>query len=115
MSKPRSEHPICAVLRELRETRGWTLADVERHTGGRWKAVVVGSYERGDRRPTVEAADELLALYGRQTGVMPLGYDLNSLLAELEDLRAMQRHVGNAVLAARNAEQRPTLREVQAA
>jgi transcriptional regulator with XRE-family HTH domain len=37
---------------------------VEDKSGGRWKAVVVGSYERGDRAVTVARLAELADFYG---------------------------------------------------
>ena len=36
-------------LRAIRQQQGLTLQQVEEISGGKWKAVVVGSYERGDR------------------------------------------------------------------
>lgn len=38
-----------ARLRHIRVQQGLSLQGVEAKSGGRWKAVVVGSYERGDR------------------------------------------------------------------
>jgi transcriptional regulator with XRE-family HTH domain len=40
---------IAHRIRTLRLERGWSLADVERLSRGSLKAVVLGSYERGDR------------------------------------------------------------------
>ncbi|NBO16830.1 MAG: DNA-binding protein, partial [Actinobacteria bacterium] len=34
-------------LRDIRKSKGWSLQDVEHHSNGKWKAVVIGSYERG--------------------------------------------------------------------
>jgi transcriptional regulator with XRE-family HTH domain len=48
-----------AQLRAVRRARGLRLQDVEARSGGRFKAVVVGSYERGDR---AVAAHRLAAL-----------------------------------------------------
>ncbi len=42
-----------ARLRSIRQQQGLSLQGVEEKSGGRWKAVVVGSYERGDRAVTV--------------------------------------------------------------
>jgi len=41
-----------ARLRDVRQREGLSLQRVEQRSGGRWKAVVVGSYERGDRAVT---------------------------------------------------------------
>src|ERR687890_717777 len=42
-----------ARLRAIRQQQGLTLQQVEEMSEGRWKAVVVGSYERGDRAVSV--------------------------------------------------------------
>lgn len=62
-------HPVVGLLRELRRTAGLSLMDIERQHG--IPAVVVGSYERGDRRPTVEALQRLLDIYGHQLVAVP--------------------------------------------
>ena len=49
-----------AKLRAIRQQQGLSLHGVEERSGGRWKAVVVGSYERGDRAVTVQKLAELL-------------------------------------------------------
>jgi hypothetical protein len=46
-------------LRAIRQQQGLSLHGVEQKSGGRWKAVVVGSYERGDRAVTVHVAELL--------------------------------------------------------
>jgi transcriptional regulator with XRE-family HTH domain len=40
-----------------------SLQGVEEKSGGRWKAVVIGSYERGDRAVTVQKLAELANFY----------------------------------------------------
>lgn len=55
---------MIARLRELRVAQGLTLAQVEIKSRGKWKAVVVGSYERGTRKVTLERAVALCAFYG---------------------------------------------------
>jgi transcriptional regulator with XRE-family HTH domain len=55
---------ICSKLRSLRRARGWSLMDVEIASGGRLKAVVLGSYERGARSLSVRRALEIAELYG---------------------------------------------------
>src|SRR5262249_7620187 len=42
---------------------GLSLQGVEEKSAGRWKAVVVGSYERGDRAVTVSRLAELAEFY----------------------------------------------------
>lgn len=86
-------------LRQARRARGLTLQDIEERSGGRWKAVVIGSYERGDR--AVSAArltelasfldvevSELLDDLGRERATGPLGalhFDLDALRSAAED------------------------------
>ncbi len=53
-----------AKLRAIRQQQGLSLHGVEQKSGGRWKAVVVGSYERGDRAVTVQKLAELADFYG---------------------------------------------------
>src|SRR3954464_3714833 len=53
-----------ARLRAIRTQQGLSLHGVEKKSHGRWKAVVVGSYERGDRAVTVQKLAELADFYG---------------------------------------------------
>ncbi len=53
-----------AKLRAIRQQQGLSLHGVEQKSRGRWKAVVVGSYERGDRAVTVQKLSELADFYG---------------------------------------------------
>lgn len=53
-----------ARLRAIRSQQGLSLHGVERKSQGRWKAVVVGSYERGDRAVSVQKLAELAEFYG---------------------------------------------------
>ncbi len=52
-----------ARLRAIRTQQGLSLHGVEEKSKGRWKAVVVGSYERGDRAVTVQRLAELAEFY----------------------------------------------------
>lgn len=51
-------------LRAIRMQQGLTLQEVEEKSGSRWKAVVVGSYERGDRAISVSKLARLARFYG---------------------------------------------------
>jgi transcriptional regulator with XRE-family HTH domain len=51
-------------LRRIRHQQRMSLADVEKRSGGEWKAVVVGAYERGDRAVTVTRLARLADFYG---------------------------------------------------
>jgi transcriptional regulator with XRE-family HTH domain len=50
-------------LRIIRKSKGWSLQDVERHSNGKWKAVVIGSYERADRAISLKKAILLMEFY----------------------------------------------------
>ena len=52
----------------MRNQQGLSLQGVEAKSAGRWKAVVVGSYERGDRAVTVQRLAELAEFYGVPAG-----------------------------------------------
>jgi transcriptional regulator with XRE-family HTH domain len=56
-----------ARLRAIRTAQGLSLQGVEDLSLGRWKAVVIGSYERGDRAVTVENLDRIAQFYGIPT------------------------------------------------
>jgi len=56
-------HALGARLRAVRNQQGLSLHGVEEKSDGRWKAVVVGSYERGDRAITVAKLAELAQFY----------------------------------------------------
>src|ERR1700712_5719512 len=51
-------------LRAVRSQQRLSLHGVERKSAGKWKAVVVGSYERGDRAVSVARLAELAEVYG---------------------------------------------------
>lgn len=51
-------------LRAIRNQQGMTLSDVEEASDGEWKAVAVGSYERGDRAISISKLSRLAAFYG---------------------------------------------------
>lgn len=51
-------------LRAVRRTQGLRLQDVEINSAGRFKAVVVGSYERGDRAVSAHKLASLAEFYG---------------------------------------------------
>src|SRR5581483_10379808 len=59
----RFDRALGARLRAIRTQRHLSLQGVERTSDGRWKAVVVGSYERGDRAISVHRLAELAEFY----------------------------------------------------
>ena len=54
---------IAYRIRALRIARGWSLADVERLSHRSLKAVVLGSYERGDRSISLARAIEIADIF----------------------------------------------------
>jgi len=54
---------VGARLRAVRTRMGLSLHGVEERSRGRWKAVAVGAYERGDRPVTVQKLAELAEFY----------------------------------------------------
>lgn len=50
-------------LRRIRIQKGMSLQDVQQASEGRWKAAVVGAYERGDRNVTIARLSELASFY----------------------------------------------------
>ena len=70
-----------ARLRAIRTQQGLSLHGVEEKSQGRWKAVVVGSYERGDRAVTVQRLSELADFYGVPVNeLLPEGHATPCLL-----------------------------------
>ena len=68
-----------AKLRAIRAQQGLSLHGVEEKSNGRWKAVVVGSYERGDRAVTVQRLAELADFYGIPVSeLLPKGVTLSA-------------------------------------
>lgn len=51
-------------LRRIRIQKNMSLQDVQQASEGRWKAAVIGAYERGDRNVTVAKLSELAEFYG---------------------------------------------------
>ena len=64
---------IANRLRQIRQQQNLTLKQVEIRSRGKWKAVVVGSYERGSRSLSISRAQELCDFYG-----VPLSQLFNS-------------------------------------
>jgi transcriptional regulator with XRE-family HTH domain len=50
-------------LRKIRIQKGLSLQEVQQTSEGKWKAAVVGAYERGDRNVTVTKLSELAEFY----------------------------------------------------
>lgn len=57
------QHRLGQRLRAVRRAQAMRLQDVEERSQGRFKAVVVGSYERGDRAVSAHKLASLAAFY----------------------------------------------------
>lgn len=71
-NRKREPHWLCTNLRKLRHGAGLSLGAVERRFP-QWSAVVLGSYERGDREPGVSKLDAAYNLYGFELAPRPIG------------------------------------------
>ena len=76
-------------LRAIRQQQGLTLQQVEEQSEGKWKAVVVGSYERGDRAVSVAKLAELSEFYN---------VPVSELLPKEEMAAAVRSHGGAKVM-----------------
>lgn len=71
---PAYTHEVGGRLRAIRKQQRLSLQAVEARSEGRFKAVVVGSYERGDRVVSVNRLAELADFYGVPiTELLPQG------------------------------------------
>ena len=88
-------------LRIIRKSKGWSLQDVERNSNGKWKAVVIGSYERADRAISLKKAISLMEFY--QVPVSELFPDIppqvstRSIAIDLVKLSALQSEYSSVI------------------
>jgi transcriptional regulator with XRE-family HTH domain len=88
-------------LRIIRKSKGWSLQDVERNSNGKWKAVVIGSYERADRAISLKKAILLMEFY--QVPVSELFPDIppqvstRSIAIDLVKLSAVQSEYSSVI------------------
>jgi ribosome-binding protein aMBF1 (putative translation factor) len=91
-----SVDPLRIKLRELRQARGWSLDRAAAVAG--MPAVVIGSYERGDRTPTAGRLRQLLAAYGYELAIIPAGTAVHA--AVVDELRAIADRIESEQVAA---------------
>lgn len=80
-------------LRGLREATGLTLKQLEIRSRGKWKAVVVGSYERGTRHLSLKRAIDLCDFYGADIsdlGSPPSQKDKGRIILDLSALNELR-------------------------
>jgi transcriptional regulator with XRE-family HTH domain len=81
-------HPVCKQMRDLRLASRLSLAQAEQVSG--ISAVVLGSYERGDRHPPLQKLDVILNGYGYRLVAVPVDFDAVRLPADMaNELRAI--------------------------
>lgn len=78
-------------IREMREQRGLSIAQLARQAG--ISQAALGSYERGDRRAPIHQLDKVLAVLDAQLAVVPRGMDIENLLTELWRLREFEAQI----------------------
>lgn len=89
------EEEVGSRLRAIRNQLGLTLRDVEERSEGKWKAVVVGSYERADRSVSLPKLHELADFYGVDVaellpgGMSKVSNEPPPLVIDLGGLRAV--------------------------
>jgi transcriptional regulator with XRE-family HTH domain len=84
----REFHPICKQLRDFRKTAKMSLAEAEKRFGV--SAIVLGSYERGDRNPPLRRLEEILNFYGYTVAAIPKEFDAIRLTGDIvRELRAI--------------------------
>lgn len=85
-------HPICKQMRDLRRAAGLSLTDAEPVTGV--PAIVLGSYERGDRQPPLAKIEQILSSYGYTLTAVPTGFDAIRLPG---DMAGELRRIADAI------------------
>ena len=85
---------ISKRLRQIRKQQSLTLKQVEIRSRGKWKAVVIGSYERGTRSLSISKAKSLCEFYGvplsalfQSEGIQQVPHSEGALRIDLRNLR----------------------------
>ena len=86
---------ISKRLRQIRKQQNLTLKQVEIRSRGKWKAVVIGSYERGTRSLSISKAKSLCEFYGvplsalfQSVGIQQVPPTEGALRIDLRNLRS---------------------------
>lgn len=86
-------HWFGPLLRELRRSSGLSLAQFQEKTGV--PAVVMGSYERGDRKASLDRAEDLLAFFGKKIVVVDAEGTDSAHIRTREELAGMLREAAS--------------------
>jgi transcriptional regulator with XRE-family HTH domain len=81
-----TQESTSAKLRSIRKSKGWSLQDVETNSRGKWKAVVIGSYERSDRAISLKKAIDLMNFYQ-----VPISALFDAQKADIQNHPILQR------------------------
>ncbi len=107
-SPPPFGRQLARRIRAIRHQQGLSLGAVETKSGGKIKAVVIGSYERGDRQPSPAALERVAEFFGISVQELlfepaqpaptlrPLRFDLGAAgraPGQAEPLRHWLRHI----------------------
>ena len=86
---------ISKRLRQIRKQQNLTLKQVQIRSRGKWKAVVIGSYERGTRSLSISKAKSLCEFYGvplsalfQSEGIQQVPPSEGALRIDLRNLRS---------------------------
>lgn len=91
MTRKREPHPIAAHIRTMRVEQRLSLTALACLCGV--PAVVIGSYERGDRQPSLHQLERIYRALGADLAVVPAGFDVVGAVDELEQLRGFRDQV----------------------
>ncbi len=85
-------HPVCLQAKELRRASQLSLYEAEKKLGV--NAIVLGSYERGDRQPTLLRMEKVLNGYGYTLVAVPKDFTAVRLPGDMaEELHAIADQV----------------------
>lgn len=81
-------HPVYKQMRDLRKAAHLSLTEAQQHTNV--PAIVLGSYERGDRQATINKIESILNGYGYTLVAIPKDFQAIRLPSDIaKELRAI--------------------------
>ena len=87
---PRTVHPAVNKAKMLRKASGLSLSMMEKEHG--INSIVMGSYERGDRMPTVNRLEQILNCFGYTLAAQAVCHDAVRLP---EDIVGLLRQIAD--------------------